>query len=333
MKQDSVVYFSVVIPLYNKENEIERAVRSVLNQSCKHFELIVVDDGSTDQSAAKVRIFQDERLRFVQQKNSGVSAARNRGALEARYDYVAFLDADDEWDCDYLSVITRLISEYPAGGIYATAYRKERSNDASLCRLTGIPARPWEGVVTNYFAVALLSDPIVTASTATMNIQVFRQSGGFRHGAKRGEDLDLWARIAVNHPIVFSWDVGAIYYMNSTNRSIEVETYNVPFAETLGKLIEKDLVPVAIKSDVMDYAAKLTFDETVRGLSRNLSAKAARRILRGTRAGTKRLRRKIDLIYFMSYFPRAILRKMLTARSSWAMSFVMRAITPATRNY
>lgn len=90
--------FSIIIPLYNKEKFIKRALDSILNQSFQEFEIIVVNDGSKDNSEEKVKEVSDPRIKIINQVNAGVSAARNRGAEEAQYKYLAFLDADDIWD-------------------------------------------------------------------------------------------------------------------------------------------------------------------------------------------------------------------------------------------
>ena len=90
--------FSVIIPLYNKEKSVSSTLQSVLNQTFKKFEVIVVDDGSTDGSYDVVKQFKDERIRLIQKENGGVSSARNRGIQETKYDHVAFLDADDVWE-------------------------------------------------------------------------------------------------------------------------------------------------------------------------------------------------------------------------------------------
>ena len=104
---------SVVIPLYNKERYIHRAVESVLSQKIAPDEVIIVDDGSTDGGAREVKKISDFRIRLVQQSNSGECAARNRGIDEARNELVAFLDADDEWKPDFLAQIHRLMNNFP----------------------------------------------------------------------------------------------------------------------------------------------------------------------------------------------------------------------------
>ncbi|MBT8256619.1 MAG: glycosyltransferase family 2 protein, partial [Bacteroidia bacterium] len=97
--------FSVVIPLYNKEAFISTTIRSVLDQSFQDFELLVIDDGSTDDSHKIVQEFNDSRIRLKSIKNSGVSVARNFGVEKSKYDWIAFLDADDYWTSGFLETL------------------------------------------------------------------------------------------------------------------------------------------------------------------------------------------------------------------------------------
>ena len=113
---------SVVIPLYNKEQYIERAVYSVLSQTFQQFEIVIVNDGSTDGSASVIERMDNPLIRLIHQKNGGVSAARNRGIEEARFEYIAFLDADDEWKENHLEIIAGLISKFPECGVFGTSY-------------------------------------------------------------------------------------------------------------------------------------------------------------------------------------------------------------------
>jgi len=113
---------SVVIPLYDKEREIEAALRSVLAQTRLPAEIIVVDDGSTDRGAEQAEAVGSPLVRLVRQSNAGVSAARNRGIAEARGEYVALLDADDAWRPGFLEEIAAMIREFPGCGMYCTAF-------------------------------------------------------------------------------------------------------------------------------------------------------------------------------------------------------------------
>ena len=104
---------SIVIPLYNKKELIVKTVQSILNQTYHNFEIIIVDDGSTDGSADEVKTIKDSRIRLISQKNSGVASARNRGIKESQGDFVAFIDADDLWSPDYLYTLISLTQNYP----------------------------------------------------------------------------------------------------------------------------------------------------------------------------------------------------------------------------
>ena len=115
--------YSVVIPLYNKEHYIASTLRSVLAQTYPDYEVIVVDDGSTDHSLQACKEVRSDKIRVVQQVNQGVSAARNKGIELAAGEYICFLDADDTWYPDYLQNIETIVQKYPQSDIFVTAYR------------------------------------------------------------------------------------------------------------------------------------------------------------------------------------------------------------------
>ena len=118
---------SVVVPLYNKKSSIKSTIESVLAQTYKDFELIVVDDGSTDGSADVVKSFDDNRIRLISKENGGVSSARNEGIREAKNEFISFLDADDLWDKDFLLEIDKLINDFPEAGILGTSYSYKKN--------------------------------------------------------------------------------------------------------------------------------------------------------------------------------------------------------------
>ena len=116
-------HFSVIMPLYNKAPYVRKAVESIVGQSFTDWELIIVDDCSTDSSTAVVEQITDPRIRIVRlEKNGGVSAARNRGVAESAATYICFLDADDWWEPTFLEEMAGLVERHPNAGIYGTGY-------------------------------------------------------------------------------------------------------------------------------------------------------------------------------------------------------------------
>jgi glycosyltransferase involved in cell wall biosynthesis len=193
------------MPLYNKERDVARAIRSVLAQTFADYELIVVNDGSTDRSVNAVATFNDPRIRLVHQANKGVSAARNRGVAEARAELVAFLDADDEWMPEFLSTVIRMHTADGECGVYATSYcivcgdQPERR-----AVLRGVPADFSEGVLKDYFKVATNSEPPVSSSAVAVRKGALMAIGGFPVGVITGEDLLTWARLAERTNVAYS---------------------------------------------------------------------------------------------------------------------------------
>jgi len=210
---------SVVIPLYNKGPHIARALNSVLNQTFQDFEVIVVDDGSTDDGADIVKGFNDPRIRLIHQENQGVSAARNLGIDEARAELIAFLDADDEWLPDHLNIILRMRERFPEAGAYTTAYFMKYHDKCSLQEYHKIPPSPWEGIIPDYFRSASVGRPPATASTVAIPKRIFEDVGKFSIETWWGEDMDQWGRIAIKYPIAFSWKGAAVYHLDAVNRA------------------------------------------------------------------------------------------------------------------
>jgi glycosyltransferase involved in cell wall biosynthesis len=195
---------SVVMPLYNKGRYVEEAVRSVLRSTFPPLELIVVDDGSTDEGPQRVTAIADSRLRLLRQENAGVSSARNRGIRAARGDYVAFLDADDCWEPAYLAAIATLIRELPGCGLYATHYyRFTADGQRRVDRLWGVDRSRAAQRVTRFFEVWSHMSFFCTCS-AVVPAEVLRASRiAFPEGEGLGEDLDVWFRIAERWDIAY----------------------------------------------------------------------------------------------------------------------------------
>ena len=193
---------SVVIPLYNKESNIIATLNAVINQSYKQFEIVIVDDGSTDNSLELVQAVNDERLRVFTQRNQGVSVARNKGILEAQTSWIALLDADDVWDKDYLRELTLAMSIYPEKNIFASGHT--RKFKAYSLRHTNkfLPEESKIGVVDYIDALSAGQGPI-NSSNSIIKKDVLIESGMFKPGQKNYEDHDVWLRIYREDDIVF----------------------------------------------------------------------------------------------------------------------------------
>jgi cellulose synthase/poly-beta-1,6-N-acetylglucosamine synthase-like glycosyltransferase len=198
---------SVVVLLYNKEHEVLRAMRSILSQTVRNLELIVVDDGSTDGSPAVANGLDDPRIRIFRQSNAGVSAARNRGIREARADVIAFIDADDEWEPRFLETVLRLRRLHVDARIYGTRYFfRTPAGFTRKAVIRGIGSGFSEGLLSDYFRVACQSDPPLCASATAVDASAIREIGGFPTGVRTGEDLLTWARLAARFRIAYSME-------------------------------------------------------------------------------------------------------------------------------
>lgn len=205
---------SIVIPLYNKENTIERTVKSVLAQTASDFELIVVDDGSSDRGQALVKRFEDPRIRLVTQANAGVSAARNCGVAQASSDIVAFVDADDYWDPAHLANLDGLVKRFPDASIFAAAYFVVgEDGQIRKIRLGDQNAESSEMRESNYFRDATQGDPPLCSSSVAVSKRALSQIGGFPLGIEAGEDILTWARLACTGKVVYSNNATAYYVL------------------------------------------------------------------------------------------------------------------------
>lgn len=194
--------FSVIIPLYNKAPYVRKTIESVIEQTYKEWELVVVDDGSIDGSGDIVKAIHDNRIRLVKQDNAGVSAARNRGVAESTAPYICFLDADDWWEPTFLEEIARVIERHPNAGIYGTSYYIVKNGKKRIAPI-GVDNGFGEGEI-NYCRVyaKTLCMPLTSISVCIPR-KVFDEVGGFPTSIKLGEDFMLWLSVALKHKVVF----------------------------------------------------------------------------------------------------------------------------------
>ena len=250
---------SVVIPLYNKVSYVKRAIDSVLRQSCQDFEVIVVNDGSTDGSEKVVEEYRDERIKLLQREipSPGGHAARNLGIKNATSDFIAFLDADDEWKTEFLETVLRLRERYSSAGAYATAYEEK---DEERVKIPKFWFAPEEGIIPDYFKSCVYGGSPVWTGAVAIPKYIFEDVGYFPEEVKKGGDLDMWARIALKYPIAFSRYIGATYYKDIagsvTKTHTVIEGYRV--VSTLEEFLKnnRDISPEK-KRYIKEYINKL----------------------------------------------------------------------------
>ncbi|MDO5470011.1 MAG: glycosyltransferase [Akkermansia sp.] len=190
--------YSVIIPAYNAEKFIQTTLQSVYHQTFKDFEIIVVNDGSSDSTADILSRQSDKRLRVIHQNNSGVSVARNRAIAEAKGEYLAFLDADDVWSKDHLALAHLFFSRHPDFVWYCSAFASASEITEDMIKTVpnraNVPfeARNWVLEIAETYACA---NVVVLRS-------VIHEKKLFPEGVKMCEDTIAFMKIAIRHPMI-----------------------------------------------------------------------------------------------------------------------------------
>ncbi len=268
---------SVVIPLFQKADVIGETVEAVLRQTFPHFELIVVDDGSTDGGGDIVGALQDPRIRLIRQANAGSSAARNRGVAAARSDWIAFLDADDIWAGRHLENLMAAASRGDAVAVFANHLLASRY--APVMR-TDVPDQRVDDV----FAFVLATYPYaVHPSSLLVEKAALIRAGLFPVGAVMGEDTDTWCRLAFEGSFRYVAEPTAVYRDGHPSSVLAGQLRRrplpPPFDRTLTALLRHGTVPPHLVRSAGRYRNFLML-EYARQLLDSGDAEAARDILR-----------------------------------------------------
>jgi hypothetical protein len=245
----------VVVPLFNKEDVVVRAIESVANQTFTDWRLTIIDDGSEDGGVARIRPFlADERIRLVQQSNAGPGAARNEGLRQATAPYVTFLDADDEWLPEFLERCMVALDANPDCRLVATSwYWSEQRTDMSARHAAcGLASGTW--ACTADIPHQALKDRIdsMHSSAVVVSRSVAVELGGFyqRDRCTYGEDSYLWAAVVlrehivrINEPLMwFHTDASSLSVGRTTPYTVPpILTESGPFVAS----IPKSLLPMA----------------------------------------------------------------------------------------
>lgn len=248
---------SVVIPLCNKGRYIERAVESVLEQSVRDIEVIVVDDGSTDGGPDVVRRMRDPRIRLAVQGNAGASVARNNGARLSSSDLISFLDADDVWESDFLATVLALRTQFPQAALWGTAYRVvSRSGYVEQPAYHGRLPAGGEGGLIDYFTGKTGRSPLC-ASAVLVRKDALEMAGGFPVGVAYGEDHDTWLRLALRYPLAWTPHPKALLYEDAEDRTGDfLYLGNYPFFKSVRGFLDEPGHDRPLPDEVYSYVAR-----------------------------------------------------------------------------
>lgn len=264
--------FSIIIPVYNKANTIVQALDSVFSQTFKDFEVIVVNDGSTDNVLEVLKSYNNP-VKVITQRNGGVSVARNKGIENANGDYLCFLDADDLWYPNHLETICDMMLAYPDEKFFGTCHscsfpdgkvvdcnRRISSLDDVLLVKDLIAFINQYGGVVNTNGICVSRDILIIEDIK------------FEPGEKLGEDVDVWYRVALKHSIVISKNVTNLYRREYSTAT--VVTSNPPdwcFAKRAESILKDPDIPQDVKSSYLNMC-----DRYFMAISRELSYRHAR---------------------------------------------------------
>jgi len=304
-----MIKISVIIPLFNKEQTIKKAVESVLEQTFQEFELIIVDDGSTDNSFQNTKSFSDPRIKLSQQTNAGVSAARNLGVENAQYDYVAFLDGDDTWEKHHLETICNLIAQHPNAGAYSTGYNiieinhKKRRNN-----LNGVGDNFKQGIIPDFFKALCLGDSPIMPSNACILKKILIDIGLFPLNMKISEDIDTWTRIALKHPMAYDATITMTLHRETPNRATLSDNFDMtelPYEKRLLDAIVRHQISSDTAPYVLEFLARYNYLYALHCLLIG-KIKLAQTWITRSKPKQIKLKLKRSLLIFLCWLPHSI---------------------------
>jgi len=283
---------SVIIPAYNSERTISRAVESVLAQTFSDYEIIVVDDGSTDRTGEVVNRYGD-KVRYIYQENAGPGAARNKGLAAAAGEWVAFLDADDEWLPEKLRLQMELLSSKP--DLRWCGCNFSRTDGTRTASVSTVKAITQELDNRNYFEnyFVTVAKGICKISTIVLVIrrEVFDEMGFFDTELLRGQDIDMWWRIAHRCPkIGYIAEPLAVVHLDTSDEVLNKRRLSTKSGELTCQLIGRH-IELAKKADRLE--AFLPF------ATKRVRKSLLTTIYNGYGQGARKLIRK-----FRDFFPR-----------------------------
>lgn len=203
-------FFSIIIPLYNKERYISTTLNTVLNQSFQDFEIVIVNDGSTDQSVSVINTFTDKRIQLIHQKNQGVSVARNTAVKSSKGTYIATLDGDDLWKENHLEELKKCIMLFKNAVLYCNNYEIKRHDGFVTAAKFNFDYNSECLIVPDFFEANIINY-IPHSSSVAFKKDIFFKIGAYNTQLHTGQDIDLWIRFGLHGVIAFNPTVTMLY--------------------------------------------------------------------------------------------------------------------------
>lgn len=234
MYSEEKLKFSVVMALYNKAPYVKETIDSILTQTHRDFELVIVDDSSTDGSREIVELIDDPRITLISQENAGAGAARNKGIELSKHDWIAFMDADDLWHCDHLKTLESVIKAHSDCLFVSTCWEWWQGQNLS----SHLPMAASDEV--NFFEILPRRRGIFCTISVAVHASVIKQSGRFGT-SKLGEDVEFFSRCAINSRQAISGSITSFYRRNETSIT---QIFNLPNYHSLRVYDLKNYTPV-----------------------------------------------------------------------------------------
>lgn len=285
---------SIVMPLYNKEAYVGYAIQSVLRQTYGEFELIVVNDGSTDSSLKAASSVEDSRVKVIDGPNRGVALARNRGVESSSAELIAFIDADDVWFDRHVETLVEAARRFPAAGIFANRY-VDTLSPSSLPQVTTYSVCP------DYPCASLKGGPQMWTSAVMLRRDVFSATGGFPSGESHGEDMAVWMRASMIAPVVFSNYVGAYYRRTGDGLAATLITGPDAFMKALDDLVASGESSQEVRDCLSAHKAKIALAHALTAFMYGRKDVASQFV--GMAKALGYWRHKVLLFRGMSYLP------------------------------
>ncbi len=250
-------FFSIIIPLYNKESYIENTLKSALSQTFQDFEIIILDDGSTDKSVEIVASIKDHRLQLISQDNQGASRARNNAIMASSGEYIALLDADDIWHPDHLLELKKCITAFSHVVLYCGNYEIKRHNDLTTDAVFNFDYDKDCLIIEDFFMATIINF-VPSSSSVAFTKAHFLKIGGYDTKLRTGQDIDLWIKFGLLGNIAFNPKITMLYNLFDDS-SLSNKEYNEDRYWLINRYLEDEKGNTSLKLylDVNRYAVGL----------------------------------------------------------------------------